>query len=207
MINLGSHNSWSYAKPLKWYLPHFIFKCQDSDIKTQYEIGSRIFDLRLRLKNNDTWGVSHGFGIFNVNYVKDLEWLNNKHEEIYVRVLLEYNAQPKHYEYISGKFQEECRDLELRYENLKFVEGRCKWSWVQLYDFKYKIPKLRDSYSSTTSLFESDNKFLRIIDDWWPWLYAKLRNKKNIAKFKEDHKEDEYLFMDFLNMSRKYLKE
>ena len=205
MIKLGSHNSWSYAKPLKWYLPHFIFKCQDSNIKTQYEIGSRIFDLRLRLKDDNSFGVAHGFGIFNADFYKDLEWLNDK--DAYVRVILEYNSEPKYYMHIKQMFIDKCKELVIKYPNIKFAEGRCKWNWEQIYKFDYQLPKIRDSYSSTTSLFESDNKFLRIIDDWWPWLYAKLRNKKNITKFKEDHKDDEYLFMDFLYMSRKYLKE
>jgi len=46
---LGSHNSWSYLPPKKWYMKPFRFtaQCQDWDIKTQYEHGVRCFDLRL----------------------------------------------------------------------------------------------------------------------------------------------------------------
>jgi hypothetical protein len=36
----------------------------------------------------------------------------------------------------------------------------------------------------------------RIIDDWWPWLYAKIHNKKNrLRNYKED-----ILLIDFVNI-------
>ena len=48
---LGSHNSWSYLTPRKWWMKlfRFVAQCQDYDIKTQYEqFGVRCFDLRLK---------------------------------------------------------------------------------------------------------------------------------------------------------------
>ena len=68
-----------------------------------------------------------------------------------------------------------------------------------MYEFTNEdIPTLVDRYSSTTSLFESDNKFLRIIDDLYPKLYAKLRNKKNFKEF--DEGPNDYLFVDFVEI-------
>ena len=68
-----------------------------------------------------------------------------------------------------------------------------------MYEFiNEDIPTLIDRYSSTTSLFNSDNKFLRIIDDLYPKLYAKLRNKKNFKEF--DECPNDYLFVDFVEI-------
>ena len=52
-------------------------------------------------------------------------------------------------------------------------------------------------YSSNTSLFKSSNKFLRIIDDLCPWIYAKLMNRKNMKKYKDS---EQYISVDFINI-------
>ena len=58
-----------------------------------------------------------------------------------------------------------------------------------------------DYYSSTTSWFiHTDNSFLRKIDDWWPWPYAKFHNKKNIEKAKRDLRVIDFILLDFVNI-------
>ena len=197
MVKLATHNSWSYAKPLKWYIPHFIARCQAVPIQEQYHLGARLFDLRLRLCK-EQWWAAHGPCIFNVNYHKDLTWLNCQ-KNVYVRILLEYNSEPKNADSIIEDFQEECHNLVIQYPNIKFFGGLCKWDWRLAYRFITHPPIFLDSYSSTTSLFDSDNTFLKIIDDWWPWLYARLNNQKNYNKFIENNN-DEYLMVDFINI-------
>ena len=92
-----------------------------------------------------------------------------------------------------------CEEIEHFYSQIKFFGGRRKWDWKQIYEFENKdIPTLVDRYSSTTSLFKSDSKFLRIIDDLCPKLYAKLRNKKNFKEF--DKGSNDYLFVDFVEI-------
>lgn len=66
---------------------------------------------------------------------------------------------------------------------------------------KYNIKEV-PLYSSVTSLFNSNSKFLRIIDDLCPWIYAKLNNKKNINTYKDD---DCTLVVDFINIQEKSL--
>ena len=97
--------------------------------------------------------------------------------------------------------------LEEKYPNIKFCNGRRKYDWKVLYDFKYSEPNMIELYSSVTSLFKSDSKILRVLDDWWPWLYARLRNKKNLNKwlcFKEKinayivpNKGEDYILIDY----------
>lgn len=194
---LGSHNSWSFG-PTKWYIPSFVCRCQKLNIQEQYNAGVRLFDLRLRMSDYYHWGVSHGSAFFKINFFEDLKWLNEK-GDCYVRIVLEYNKKPDFSSWIENYFCEVCEFYELTFPKIKFFGGNRKWDWNIVYKFKNPDEPLLDRYSSTTSLFKSDNKFLRIIDDWWPWLYAKLRNKKIVKEYNENGPFDKWLFIDFVN--------
>lgn len=199
--NLGSHNSWTFAKS-NWLIPPFWARCQKLDIKDQYELGVRVFDLRLRWnKKTNKWGVSHGKTFFNALYEDDLKWLDFK-GDAYVRVMLEYNSKPKCSEEIEQGFIEKCRSLEFAYPNIRFWGGNVKYDFHRIaYRFNNESPLVLDKYSSVTSLFKSNNKFLKIIDDWCPWFYARLENKKEYEEFvKNDN--DGYLFVDFIEYTR-----
>ena len=202
MIKLASHNSWSYAKPQKWYIPRFPVRCLSLNIPQQYQQGVRLFDLRLRLDSKLHFATAHGSCIFRTYWSQDLLWLNIQQESIYVRVTLEYNHRPKNAEYIIARFRQLCMILESRYPSLHFFGGRAKWSWEVLYTFSNSEPLLLDRYSSTTSWFRSSNRILRIIDDWWPWLYARFHNRRNYQNYIHQHPDDEsttpWLFLDFI---------
>lgn len=197
-MKLASHDSWSFKSPIKWWMKpfHFVAKCQSKKIKAQYEkYGAKLFDMRLRFEK-DKWYVSHGSMLFTEIPYDDLEFLSGK--GVMVRVLLEYNKEPKDSSIIEGKFYSICQSLQRQYPLIKFFGGNCKYKWSRIiYDFQNGKPQLIDEYSSMTSWFKSKNKFLRIIDDWIPWLYAKFHNKKNIKKYQN---EDKYLFLDFVNI-------
>lgn len=196
MLKIGSHNSWSFA-PTRWYIPHFICKCQNLDIEGQYNARVRLFDLRLRLEDLCKWRVAHGSAFFAVDWREDLAWLNHK-EDCYVRVILEYNKKPKQYDLIESLFKGYCKYLVSRFPKIKFFGGNCKWDWKKLYEFENPDEPLLDKYSSTTSWFNSKNKFLKIIDDCWPWLYAKFHNKEIIKQYKLYGPSDKWLFIDFI---------
>lgn len=198
---IGSHNSWTFGKT-KWYVPAFVARCQCVNIPKQYKLGARVFDLRLRWEDHQ-FKTSHGAVIFNTNFLTDLLFLSRQalvnQEKIYVRVILEYNNEPFNRGEIEHQFIQLLNGLLEYYPYLTFFGGRWKYSWEQIYKFKENEPVLVDKYSSTTSLFKSDSKLLRIIDDWWPWLYARLKNKKNYKVWKEQGEKD-CLFIDFVNM-------
>ena len=201
LVKLGTHNSWTYGKA-KWYIPSFLSKCQKLNIQEQYNKGARLFDLRLRLKKDGTWGVSHGMSFRKVDYQKDLDWLNSLETPVYVRVKLEYNFRPKNLEEIKPKFREICKELEETYPGIKFFDGALKNEAEVIYQFKNPNLKLSRSYSSVTSLFKSNNRFLAIIDDWWPWLYAFLKNKENYENFVKNNRDPElWFFCDFIEMT------
>lgn len=144
LITFGSHNSWTFRKPIKWYLKPlcFIAKCQDVDIQTQ---------------------------------MKD-------------QIIQEQ------------QFITFCNELTRKYPNIKFFGGNRKFDNKVVYNFNtVQQPTLIDLYSSVTTLFDSDNKYLRILDDWFPRLYALLKNKKNLKEYVDT--DDTYLFYDFVNIN------
>lgn len=51
-------------------------------------------------------------------------------------------------------------------------------------------------YGSMTSLFKSRNKFLKIIDDWYPKIYARRMNKKN-RSYCDLYKDDDTKLIQF----------
>jgi hypothetical protein len=90
-----------------------------------------------------------------------------------------------------------CKKIQDEFQRITFFGGRRKYDWAKLYEFYTVEPELDDKYSSTTELFGGKHGSLRAkLDDMWPWLYAKLHNKKNrkIGTTKD------CLFIDFVNI-------
>ena len=98
---LGSHNSWSYLPLTKWWMKPFAFmaKCQDYNIKQQYELcGVRCFDLRIKFNKDGNLVIAHGNAIYKytrLDLEKDLYYLSNK-GDCYVRVLHEIRNKKEH---------------------------------------------------------------------------------------------------------------
>lgn len=185
---LGSHNSWSYLRPKKWWMRLFRFaaQCQDVDIKTQCEeYGVRCFDLRVRFNHNQLI-VAHGraeYDITEEQLFKDLAYLNDR--DCYLRILLECrNKKPT--EANIQSFVNLCIYLEDRYPRLRLWCGRSLYDWTVVYPLSY-YPTCEEKYASVCSS--------KLIDDWYPRIYAKLNNK-NIIKEGTDL---DILLIDFVN--------
>lgn len=197
---LGSHNTWSYRKPLKWLMRpfHFIGKCQSKTLKEQYiDYDVQLFDLRMRW-HDDLWYLAHGSMIFNITVAEAMAHLEllykDNPKKVYVRVLLEYNEDDVDSEIIT-KFKTECAQLVTDYPQFTFVCGKLKSTWETLYDFGNDIT-IEEKYSSVTSLFDSDSKLLKVVDDWYPRLYAKLNN----ADIYKEGTDKECLLIDFVDI-------
>ena len=206
-MNIGTHNSLTYLTPKTWWgkLLKFTARCQSIDYEKQYELGARVFDVRLWYDNRICTEIRHGRIAYSQSHIALYEMLKflNKKGDCYVRILCEEDSFAKHDPLAVNKehtFIDDCAYFENSYKNIKFFGGNRKYDWKVLYEFKNKdIPTLVDKYSSTTSLFKNDNKFLRIIDDLCPILYAKLKNHQNIEEHKQSGSKD-YLFIDFINI-------
>lgn len=168
----------------------FIARCQSANIKTQYEeYNVRCFDLRVKFKKDGQLIIAHGLAEYDIDeqaLLEQLEWLNSK-EDVYIRVVHEIRNEYEHTLKALLMFRQFCSLLQQRFPNLKLWCGRNLVNWQIEYQFA-KDPSCKELYSSVC--------MPRIIDDWWPWLYAKIHNKKNRLK---NYKED-ILLIDFVNI-------
>ena len=198
---LGSHNTLSYLTPSKWYKRPFkwMAKCQNISYYKQYDLGVKVFDLRIKFNKYGDTIICHGKMEYEFDICDLHEFLTylNRCKDCYLRVIYEVTSSKS--EYKEEYFKNFCIHLQNTYKNIVFFGGNRKYDWKQIFKFctEEKAPKLIDRYSSTTSIFKSDNKFLRIIDDLWPWLYAKLNNHKNYNAYKDTK---DCLFIDFVDM-------
>lgn len=185
---IASHNSWTFAKPKKWWMRIIAFtaRCQNINIQEQYKLGVRLFDLRI--KNNK---VYHGLIEYDIDFYKDLFWLNGK-KDVSIRVLLESSKEGYEENFITI-----INTLIQIYPDIKFYGGQRKFDWkkiVNLPDFSGV-----DRYSSTTTLFPKlKGKFWEICDDLFPWIYSYVTKSKR-KEWKELYK-DIWLMLDFVEM-------
>ena len=190
---IGSHNSWSYLKPKRWWLRPFAFtaKCQNISIKDQYFFHNvRCFDLRLNFDKHGKMYLCHGptrYKYSEEDLYKDLSYLNNKVELCYIRVVYDARNRWSYSKHNADLFREKCKELEEKFPNLMFWCGRNLYNWEVEYEFWFE-PTCEEKYSSVCPP--------KYLDDWFPWLYAKINNKK-IMKMKHD---SEILLIDFINI-------
>lgn len=196
---LGSHNSWSFLPPRKWWQKALAFtaRCQRLNIQQQYEAGVRCFDLRLRdinchmhvVHNSFDYGILASlFDSHSYNFFKDLNFLD-KQGDCLVRVVHDVRRAKDYNEEDVTIFRNVCQALKLMYHNTKFWCGRNLYNWEEDYSFDFK-PKCTEMYASVCSP--------HLIDDWFPLLYA-CRNNAWIRR--EEYKPDEILLIDFVDIS------
>lgn len=207
---IGSHNSLSYMKPRKWWMKllKFTAKCQKASLHDQFwKYGVRMFDIRIKFDEYGFPVICHGIIEYKTigmtcTLLTLNDWANSIDEKVYVRLILEENKEQIDQEFQDKCFIDYCKDLEKgdQYNcgNIIFIGGVRKYDWKQLYKFKAGTGDnlLDDKYSSTTSFFKSKCKLLAILDDWFPWLYARTHNKKNIKAGTNK----KFLFIDFVNI-------
>ena len=195
---LGSHNSWSYSKPKCWWMRPFSFtcKCQSKDIVTQYEkYGVRCFDLRLRYID----GVAHvvhnnmDYGRFWGEKSKVFDMFNEK-GDVTIRVLHDVRTEKLYTPQNVKRFRDDCEKLMAMYPNVKFCSGENLYDYKEDFHFDYK-PNTVEKYSSVCPP--------RIIDDWFPFIYAFISNRKIYKEYKIDGDDSCVLFIDFVNVGRK----
>lgn len=203
---IGSHNSLTYLPVRQWYLKPFgwMARCQSKTLNEQFcDYRVRLFDIRVHFDNGKPI-IAHGPIEFKGDVLEYLERLNNLadkvfflNQPVYVRLILESNKEMKDQSKQELLFYNFCEYCLANYKNLRFFGGRRKYDWEIIYIFPDE-PQLIDLYSSTTSIFGlSKDHWTAKIDDLWPWLYAKLYNKKNIKRYIDSNN---ILFIDYINI-------
>ena len=191
-MQLASHNSWSYLKPKKWWMKALAFtaKCQAVPIKEQYEqYGVRCFDLRVKFDGGVPVVVHNiiEYELSEHELADTLYWLDAK-GDVYVRVLLDIRNEKGYTAEQRGMFVDFCYDIERAFKKIKFWCGRTLYDWSVLYEFKNN-PSCEEKYSSVCPP--------KIIDDWWPYLFAKKNNKRIL----QEGTDKDFLMIDFVNIN------
>ena len=191
----ASHNTFSYAEPLQWWLRPFAFvaRCQSKTLTEQVEAGIRVFDLRIRQDKNGEWVIAHNAFIYarGIKVVYYLEQLDEVAREsdlpVYVRVLHEVRNRRQEKYSSSIDFNNLCDWLNRTYRNIRFFGGQRVMDWRQDYVFQ---PQNEIDYTELHASMRWP-KYLH----WWPWLYARLYNGRNEREFAD---KDMVAFMDFV---------
>lgn len=190
---LGSHNSWSYLPPRKWWMKPFAFmaRCQKANIRAQYErYGVRCFDLRIRFDALNRSVIAHGvieYGFTAGSGLYAELHRFNEAGDVMVRVLHEVRSKGPYTEEHVRLFRAFCESVAQRYPNIRFWCGRNLYNWEKDYDFG-EDPSCEERYASVSRP--------RMLDDWWPWLFARLRNRAVL----QAGTDKDVLLMDFVNI-------
>ena len=207
-MKLGSHNTMTYLRPKVFWqrLLPFVGRCQSVDYKVQHSLGAVGYDLRLFWDDDGKLEYRHGFLRFpadNIDEVLSYAESNN----IIVRVLLEVRSYNKllvsNIDGLRSRFKAYCSDIEKKYPSILFFGGQESGSGEKLYTFKTETSGLAidELHSSVTSLFKSNNKFLRMIDDLFPIIYSLIKNEKNISSYRNNKEKDNtYLYVDYIEI-------
>lgn len=184
---LASHNSLTYLSPKNplAYLFRWMYRCQKKTIQEQYRDGVRYFDFRLSYDKRGNLEFRHGLVAFKTpkNKLNSILKYLNATNDVTIRVVLERCKE----DVDNTLFILECRSMEYKYPNIRFVCGENVKTKEVVYQFKNKEDKpVYEKYSSVIG-----SKF----NGAWPWLFAHKHNKGFIEEYKD---KDCYLMLDFI---------
>ena len=188
---IASHDSFTYLKPKNplFNLISIFWKCQKLDITEQYNLGVRIFDVRVyRYKNQ--WGVAHGMVHFDF-YFKSLltlcEYFIKNYPDSYIRIYLEDNVNNKN-ENIKEIFLKETEYVKSIFKDIIWEIGT-HFPWITYYrNDKLPCDNIKEYYCHLFN-WNTDKGFWYNIKhfDWSSWclpLFAKKHNPQLTTKMK-----------------------
>lgn len=173
---LGSHNSLSYLKPRRlldlFTLPWS--KCQNKNIRKQYETGVRYFDIRIKL-NKGNWHFVHNIVDFGIEKSDVYDYLNRVKEKVYIRVILDQRKKPRDYKEQINSFKSHLYYLESTYTNIIFDSAIIFWEWKEYLDPKIKVV---------------ENHFSVKPKKWWEYIlgtrfFARKVRKENVEEIND----------------------
>lgn len=192
MANIATHDSATGEKGqglLSWLLTPFA-RTQSKTIKEQYEAGCRMFDIRVKAKD-DLFYCAHGWWYSEKRALEVLEEINDFPERCYVALTYE------------GKFRDDAHKIQFIrwYKYAKEAFPNISWGGIgikygkgsSLFNVKFEY---LESYPST---FPKAEAYYKKLDgrSWHillpiPWLW------KQIYYRKVEFSNEEYRWVDFL---------
>lgn len=163
-------------------------RTQSKTIKEQYEVGCRMFDLRVKLTNKNEWRCAHGIWVTERIAEDIIRELNSFEDKCYVSFTYEGNKDNVY------EFTKFINDMQEKYTH--FVWGGIAVKYGEgSHLFKVKYDYLKGYPAGWPA---SKQGFLPLDGRSWhiilpiPWLWKKLYNNNPV--FNEKY----YTFVDFL---------
>lgn len=190
---IGTHNSWTYAKPRKWWMRALGWtgRCQTLSIREQLARGIKCFDLRIRHRNGEVV-MAHGLIEYDISLhelVEDLEAIDRA-GRCYVRLLHEVRTNRQWKRSGTDKFVDFCEWARCRFDNITFFGGRQLYNGEREYNFHTDEPSIEGCYGSARRKMS--------IYALWPKLYAKRYNEREYALTTDK----EIKLMDFIEIGQ-----
>ena len=182
---IASHDSFTYDKPINplYNLIYIFWRCQKVDIKTQYDLGVRIFDVRVaRYKN--CWHTAHGFykskNISFATIIDICKYFKTEFPDSMIRIYLEDNQNNDNFLDIVELYLKECQEMLEQYKDMIWEYGT-HFPWKTYYrNDNLPFTEIKEYYCHLFN-WNTDKSFWYNIKhmDWTSWclpLYAKKHN-------------------------------
>jgi hypothetical protein len=191
---IGSHNTFSYL-PTKNIFKRW-GRCQEVNYMTQYYIGVRCFDVRVKFdtKKKVQFGELERVQIVHNNITYQGGWseLNRffafVSDDCWVRLILDIRKKPKDAEKQQELFVR-LIDYARNTLGIKIAEAIVYWDWSYEVSPKLKITENHASVTNNVGIFKT------------PRMYAKKNNDLILSMNKEiADSENEVLLIDFVNL-------
>lgn len=169
---IGAHNCLTAYRPTKWWmgLVSPVWKCQRLTIGELIEKGVEFFDIRVS-RDNDRWVGAHGIAKVDVEIWPLVYAIADGVSSPVIRLILEHGDK-----WEQTMFASMCNKLELIFPSVKFIGGNFKPTWEKLYDFE--SDDIGDNICQMVGSMDVKRKWFGAV---WPWLYARLYNKRHLA--------------------------
>lgn len=146
---LGSHNSFSYLTPTKWWMRLLTpwAKCQNKTIIEQYNAGVRYFDIHVAFNEYGTIRLVHNWIEYPSSALFEaLRVLNNK-SGVHLRILLDMRKRPKDWAKIQKWFYG-FLEYVMNNTTLTIDKAIVFWDWTHIIDNGIEITEYHASVSA-----------------------------------------------------------
>lgn len=182
---LGSHNSFSYLPPQKWWMK--FFKCQNKDLKQQIKSGVNALDLKVIFHEDDKNTVSISYKHWtskekynwNILQYKIIDCIPKNKQNFFINISLDIK-KPNMFQEI--EFIQFCNvfkeKIDISYKNIILTGGKRTCDDEQV----WMIPK--NNMNIVTPIAGVDKR-TRWYEHVFPYLFTKRMNKQNMEMWKD----------------------
>jgi len=203
---LATHNSFTYDKPRNPLLNliSIFWKCQKLDIQAQYDLGVRIFDIRVS-KYNNGWCASHGlYKAKNIKFetISDIcKYFKVNFPDSYIRIYLEDSLNNIHYLDIVEIYKKECNTALHDYKDIIWEYGTHHPWKTYFRNDNLPFKEIKEYYCHLFNWNPDRNFWYNVKNfDWSSWCIPLYSKKHNPRITKEIIEDDTMHIMDYIGV-------